>query len=812
MELNSSELNSVPLNSPPPGDALPSGEQHLILNLSCELSFFTTLETPIVNLDYNYFVPTTVEDENLLSVRYDYFVATIVQHKHLLLDYEYYVATTSYCNRLQFFQTMGQVRINFARALLHITTDFTPYDVAVGYHVGAFYDLNGVRTQYIDAYPVFRYTALRSTEVAYALNLAFGMGMIQDGEHEFSLEYWVYNFDPVPFQFAYDMGLNVLVDSHDRVSIANGMGVLTSVSANGLPTIDYDMGVLTESHGAKVSLAYSMPSLTDARMEFPIDYWVRSIDQIDVGLYWAMDYGSANMGFTLSSEKYNTADLAFGIFTDITYNSGLAMLGVAYGVERKLRVGIDIPAGFTAFSKVVINSVLRAYARSGLVVHPSLLDKPRKGVDLVSSLGYARSGVDILPSLPKTPRRGLSVSLPFRAHCLSGMVVPLYLYEACRAGIWVGAPLSARDYISRKIWISSPLTDDTPHIRGGSYYLVVGGVHVEIQKGTVRADEADYAWHGTFTLTNPRQLSLFTVNAEFTIELPGDTYTFVVESKSNKRTSPATMEATVVGISPSAVLDSPRALQVTKNWETNTTARAIVEEMAGTHPVLWEIIDWAIPGGRYGVSLVSPISVIQEIATAVGGTVDSLYDGTLRVRFKYPDTVPAYGPLTKEHTYIESEHLFEFTEDYAPVREYDKFRITDMDTNTENDVLDYEEVTASTGIMRVYPGPWRDTFVLKSTAIVYIGPRDYEVREETEVIEITKGEGSTRFPVYSVISVEWIDDNLLGVVAGDDSRKITTTHPDKKYSIVKLKYNTRCFKYPIVGTLGRYAQFIVENP
>lgn len=811
MELNSSELNGGELNSPPPSGALPSGESHMRLNLSCDLTFSTEVKEHKAGINYHYFAPEIVYSEGLV-LNYGYYKATILQKPWISIACGYYVPTEYLGNRLALFYDLYAPNIRFARSLLHITTDFTPYDVVIGYPVSFAYTMNGVRTQYLGTFLAFSTYVGRYFEVDFKFDLACNVGIPKQDIHKFTLQSWLYDFDPMPFQFSCDMGMNILVENDNYIAFRSDMGVLSQTVANSAISLAYTVGRLTDFFGSSLSFLCSLPIVEVKEGSFNLNSWIRNEDHQVLGLAHTMDFGSADLKLTLSSAKYNTVEHIFSLQTDITYSSGLAMFSLSCDVERHIRAGFVIPCTYIIAKKFTLVAGIRSSVRRGVYIAASLLDRVHSGVLLAASMGYVRNGVDISAPLRKVAKYGVLLDLPFAMYSRAGLVLPLIMRSYARRGVVVSAALLSTTAVKRRLYIASPLTDTSPHIRISNLYITLGGKHIELIRSSVRADEDDYAWHGTFVLANPRELALFTINAEFSVNIYGDVYQFLVETKSNKRTSPTTIEATVLGISPSSRLDEPRALAVTKNWESATTAKTIVEEVAGGYPMLWEILDWAIPGNRYGVAEIAPVRIIQEIAKAVGGTVDTLPDGTLRVRYKYPVSVPNYGPLVAEATYVEADDIFECTEEFAPAREYDKFRITDADNNVENDTLEYEELTADTGYIRVYPGPWRETFILKSTAIVYIGPRIYEVREEKEVVEITKGEGSTRYPVYSVASLEWMDDDLLGIVAGADSRKVTTTHPTKNYSLAKIVYNTRCFKYFVRGTLGRHAQFIVENP
>ncbi|WP_320043182.1 hypothetical protein [uncultured Desulfobacter sp.] len=88
------------------------------------------------------------------------------------------------------------------------------------------------------------------------------------------------------------------------------------------------------------------------------------------------------------------------------------------------------------------------------------------------------------------------------------------------------------------------------------------------------------------------------------------------------------------GRSETAKAGAPFAPKVSKSWEADTTAAAIVSEMAALADltVSFQMTDYTVFAGSYSVDGVYPIDVINELAAYAGGTVGCTAGGALVVR------------------------------------------------------------------------------------------------------------------------------------------------------------------------------------
>lgn len=451
-----------------------------------------------------------------------------------------------------------------------------------------------------------------------------------------------------------------------------------------------------------------------------------------------------------------------------------------------------------------------------MIINAPMTNSPIAGAVIPAGLSLVFAGIAV--PAPSNLQVGslLTLQSVLSPMIRAGVTVTSPILDTVTNGVVVDYDLLSYTPVDSGWFIAAPMADNSVVVSTGSYLLPdpTGALPngIPLLRAEVEAVEGNYGWVGTFTLENPADLVKFTPLTAFTFHLGNDVYSFIVDGRSYSATEHVSRTATVKGISGAVQLTAPRVPTVTKTWAVPKMSHDIIQEMANGYPVQINILNWAIPANRYGVSDVDPLSVIKEIATAVGGVLDSLQDGTLRVRYKYPYSVPTWGPAVVNHTYYGDVETFMHVDNDEPVKVYDKFRIMDARVTEGGDKLEYKELGTGRGEVRAYPSPYRYTCYLDSSSYsVYIGPVSEEYRTEKEIIEIYAGEGTTRYPVVSVTSLRWIEHDLLGVIAGNDSTKIISVHPTDQYSLVEIEYVTRCLLYPVIGQVGTSVQFLLRN-
>lgn len=339
---------------------------------------------------------------------------------------------------------------------------------------------------------------------------------------------------------------------------------------------------------------------------------------------------------------------------------------------------------------------------------------------------------------------------------------------------------------------------------------------VELSGVSISVDEGNLFYSGTFSLQNHLDSALFPIDKPFVFDMMGEAYSFVVDSKTFEKqevTSGVEYRVTLNCLSPSVKLISPRANTITKTWPT-TTARTVVEEVLAGYPMSWGILDWPLPNKLFSVTEQAPLDIVKTLVSAVGAVVESLPDGSLNVRYKFPISVPTYGPSTVNHYFSEAEEAISGREGFTSNRVLNRFRVMNSQSAQGADRMEFKETDPGSGAgqVYVYPSPWRTTFTLSTTRLgVSIGPQQYNEREEVETIEIVSGKGNVRYSVLSIVGTDFLDTDLTGVSFTQGSSEVVTTNPTDLYSLLKITYKVRSLVYNVMGSPGLEAQFLMEE-
>ena len=345
--------------------------------------------------------------------------------------------------------------------------------------------------------------------------------------------------------------------------------------------------------------------------------------------------------------------------------------------------------------------------------------------------------------------------------------------------------------------------------------LTVNGQTVPVYEVEVSMDEGQFAWTCQTTLLDVAHYSLFKDGDSFTLDLAGEVYSFLLDSKSLSRTSPASAQASISGISPSAALSSPRATPITKTWDVATLASAVADEVVGNYGVSWGILDWSIPAFRLGVEAKVPMEILQLIAKAAGGLVETQPNGDLYVRYEFPKAVTEYLTLTPDQEYSDTDHNFTLSEQFQTQKIENKLRILDIADGAKRDrvefVQDKEDYTR--GYLKVFPSPWRETITVDHTSLPSVSATlvGVETEDLEEVVEVVEGKGNVSKPIYSIQTITWLYANLTGITFESDQTEFKTTHATNKESLVKINYKTRYVRFDVAAFPEAQVQFLVKD-
>lgn len=348
---------------------------------------------------------------------------------------------------------------------------------------------------------------------------------------------------------------------------------------------------------------------------------------------------------------------------------------------------------------------------------------------------------------------------------------------------------------------------------------------VDIASVQVSSDEGDFVWSCRMSLKDINDYGKFALDDPFTVQIGADVYHFIVDSIDMARSGPPNIVPTITGVSPSAKYDFPRADVYTKEWDVEVTAKDAAEHALGGDTIQWDIINWTLPAYRLTVDEASPISVVQEIAEAAGALVESNIDGTLRVRYRHPVSVPDYATTIPSHAVTERDDILTTKETSAPEKLINRVRVIDMDADF-TDFLEFEEITTDPnilqGTLKAFPGPWReiDQIDVRDTRdpgeiiMTYSGVVVEVVEDDEgngELLEIFGGVANAAKPIWGLTELIWESVNLGTVTFTPGSTTLKVGDEDS-FGLIRLRYTTKYHAYHVIYSSGiDVSQFILED-
>ena len=157
------------------------------------------------------------------------------------------------------------------------------------------------------------------------------------------------------------------------------------------------------------------------------------------------------------------------------------------------------------------------------------------------------------------------------------------------------------------------------------------GLPLELLSASVKTDVASFCWQGSVTLP-PEDFMRLNMDgrargdeAQIKLVIDGEEFVFIAEDYSDGRQF-AQKSYTVSGRSLTAKLTGDYAPSATGTVSADMYARQIADEQLALMPfsiTFWQLGDWLVPGGVYSIQDKPPMAVLQDIAAAAGGYIES---------------------------------------------------------------------------------------------------------------------------------------------------------------------------------------------
>lgn len=373
--------------------------------------------------------------------------------------------------------------------------------------------------------------------------------------------------------------------------------------------------------------------------------------------------------------------------------------------------------------------------------------------------------------------------------------------------------LGILDKVETDITYIMPLLEETPLEVTGALKLVIDatGEEVDVISGNVAISENSYLWSGSVRLFTPSDLNKFGLDEPVTVSIYGEDWTMLVVRKSGGKSGATGISAQLELQSRTVNLSTPRAAATSLEFPTPVFAEAAAEALVGT-TIDWQIIDWAIPGGRLSGEGSNPIEIVQTIAKAAGATLESNPDSTLYVRDLYPTRVADYATATPAHVYEEGPDILSFNEQTDFQEIFNKFRIRNSQDSEGRDTIELElSEDGLSAIARVYTRPDRDIdLVHTSDANILITDLGIEEVTDETCPEFKDGKASLSRPILAIDSVEWLDDDLGAINFTQFETDITSTVV--AFGLAKITWRARARKFRVTTPVADKVQLLVCDP
>lgn len=334
----------------------------------------------------------------------------------------------------------------------------------------------------------------------------------------------------------------------------------------------------------------------------------------------------------------------------------------------------------------------------------------------------------------------------------------------------------------------------------------------------ISISEGDPFWKCDLIVSSPEEFLKFSPNDKFVILLGSEEYHFYVESASLNKSGPVEMSGSVKGVGLGVDLDYPRKKTYSKVYG-ESLASAIVDDLLGTRVSSWDLVDWIVPADRFGIMLSSRVTAASQLVEAVGGVLEGTPDGNFVVRSKWPISPWKYEEpgVIVDHTFDEQNAVFSANFDYSLTKYLDTVTVMDLPLSSQRDRVEVIEdpLDPLRKIVRVYPSPYRETFILDHTSdpdkvtITLVGT---VFREEVEVIEIVNGQGTAKYPVFEILNVQWMTLSLISLFCDPFSDILYSSHESLKYSLARVRYKVKCIEYIVTSATETDVQFLIIDP
>ncbi|MBF0213058.1 MAG: discoidin domain-containing protein [Magnetococcales bacterium] len=346
-------------------------------------------------------------------------------------------------------------------------------------------------------------------------------------------------------------------------------------------------------------------------------------------------------------------------------------------------------------------------------------------------------------------------------------------------------------------------------------HILHGGERIDVVSVEIGLAEGDYSWGGTANLADQAGFRSLRVDDPVTLVIGDTAFSVVVDSRS---ISNGAMSISMV--SSTATLATPRASPVDLVISGTITASEAAKQAVGG-AIEWNLVDWPIPSGRIGFHDTTPLEIARSIADAAGGVVESMPDGSLRARHRFPVRVPDWNVADPDHVWTE-DVILSIHESYRHLTRIDRVVVRDWQP-TSSGRLSIEPDTRQRGLNHGAPSYRPGSHV---HLLVHASPdvRDITLRASAgelwpgnpqtwlETFDLVFSDSSgVALPkqVYSLEAWVWLGTDLGSLVLSSDGSMVTADLSGLSVARVVVVMRAQSWKLIVPDTLSGEAKFPV---
>ena len=560
---------------------------------------------------------------------------------------------------------------------------------------------------------------------------------------------------------------------------------------------EYYIGILNEIRLSSIVRSANWEALTNLSNRDQLSTWASASPTVSV-------LQTLEQGYSLTLDINGILDQLYSLTSDV----GLAFLEQIYGLRTSQSLkqvyaltfdilqalnqiyGLKESVSLVQYygDALTLNSVLKQYYGDAALVQVAIEQKYGDALQLYAQLDQPYTYPKALQSILEQKYSISSVSL---------LSISEQMYT-----------LNANNFLRGNL-------DQIYAILGGitqelSYNIsvTIGGRIVQVSHINIEGSQDQYCLSCELHLGTQSDFVQSNVLDDVVVTIGSDVFYFFVEAKKRRR-GYATAEYIITGLSKTALLDAPYAHTI--SGELTGLASEIVSSLAVGYTVNWQTVDWFIPPQTLMPANQTPLQIIHDITEAAGAIIQTELDGVITIEPLYPVSVPDWEQSTVYYGMSDALDFFTVGENFEHRLGYNKYLISDQLTSKDTIKLEEEGITSSRKYVRVYQTPWKNDFTLRHTGGTWVILESLGIEERVitdEIVEFVSGTGTTQYPIYSRISIEWLQDNLGNITFGEDG---ILESDIKAESLLKISYKTKCRKYLAADTKIEPVQMVAEK-